>query len=617
MKYSIKFLFATLFLCSMYSSISAQKDTSGIHEDSVTIKNRAEIISQRQDFIDKMMRSLHRDTTPVDRANILRRNEVAFNKYQGMIIRTISVETFPFGVVIGDTSKRLNNSLTKMANYIHHQTRIRIIRNNLFFSKGDSLNPYIMADNVTYLRQLAYLQDADIKVIPVASDSDSVDILVQTKDVFSLGATLSSLTLHRTNIRFGEANFAGTGNGAFISTLYDDKRRNNFGFGGEYNSRNIGGSFINGQIGYQSAYPTFAGPKEENRYYGSLSKPLVNRYMKWTYELDASYHSTRNFYSSDSLYNALVRYRYYNADAWLGYNLNWKDFTIQQESVKLRKVISLRLINQKFQDVPDIYKDSYYWQYPDLSAVLTTLTFYRQNFYKTQYVYGFGHNEDIPEGLFLSLTSGFTIKQSRHRPFVAFDYRRSQFINKKNYISFAIRAEGYFNKSTFEDINLVGALGYFDHLKAIGTKWKQRFFLNLDVAQQINTVLNEPLFPNSKYAWPEYGNRLLPGNFRTTLKAESEFFSPWSFIGFRFAPLLFYNLGVFSPYRQETRFLSSVGLGLRTGNESLVFGTIELRLYFFPTKNLYNNYFNTGFASNLTFKSNIQFISKPDFIHVN
>jgi len=601
----------------MYSSISAQKDTSGIHEDSVTIKNRAEIISQRQDFIDKMMRSLHRDTTPVDRANILRRNEVAFNKYQGMIIRTISVETFPFGVVIGDTSKRLNNSLTKMANYIHHQTRIRIIRNNLFFSKGDSLNPYIMADNVTYLRQLAYLQDADIKVIPVASDSDSVDILVQTKDVFSLGATLSSLTLHRTNIRFGEANFAGTGNGAFISTLYDDKRRNNFGFGGEYNSRNMGGSFINGQIGYQSAYPTFAGPKEENRYYGSLSKPLVNRYMKWTYELDASYHSTRNFYSSDSLYNALVRYRYYNADAWLGYNLNWKDFTIQQESVKLRKVISLRLINQKFQDVPDIYKDSYYWQYPDLSAVLTTLTFYRQNFYKTQYVYGFGHNEDIPEGLFLSLTSGFTIKQSRHRPFVAFDYRRSQFINKKNYISFAIRAEGYFNKSTFEDINLVGALGYFDHLKAIGTKWKQRFFLNLDVAQQINTVLNEPLFPNSKYAWPEYGNRLLPGNFRTTLKAESEFFSPWSFIGFRFAPLLFYNLGVFSPYRQETRFLSSVGLGLRTGNESLVFGTIELRLYFFPTKNLYNNYFNTGFASNLTFKSNIQFISKPDFIHVN
>jgi hypothetical protein len=605
------------FFFSLHSSLLAQKDTSAVHEDSVTIKNREEVISQRKDFIEKMMRSLHKDTTPVDRANLLRRNEVAFNKYQGMIIRNISVETFPFGVVIGDTSKRLNNSLTKMANYIHHQTRIRIIRNNLFFSKGDSLNPYMMADNVTFLRQISYLQDAEIKVIPAAPGSDSVDILVQAKDVFSLGATLNSLTLTRTNVRFGEDNFAGTGNSAFISTLYDDKRSNNFGFGGEYTSRNIGGSFLNANIGYQSSYPTFAGPKEESRYYASLSKPLVNRYMKWVYEVGASYHSTRNFYSSDSLYNALVRYRYYNADGWLGYNINWKDFTIQQESDKLRKLISIRLINQKFQDVPEIYKDNYYWQYPDLSAVLTTLTFYRQNFYKTQYVYGFGHNEDIPEGLFMSFTSGYTIKQSRNRPFVAFDYRRSQFNRKKNYVSFAIRAEGYFNKSTFEDINLVGAFGYFDHLKAIGPKWKQRFFLNLDVAQQINTVLNEPLYPNSKYAWPEYGNRRLAGNFRTTLKAESEFFSPWSLIGFRFAPLLFYNLGVFSPYNAETRFLSSVGLGLRTGNESLIFGTIELRLYFFPTKNLYNNYFNTGFTSNLTFKSTTEFISKPDFIKVN
>ena len=119
----------------------------------------------------------------------------------------------------------------------------------------------------------------------------------------------------------------------------------------------------------------------------------------------------RETFTVDSLYNALVRYRYYNADGWLGYNINWKDFTIQQESDKLRKLISIRLINQKFQDVPEIYKDNYYWQYPDLSAVLTTLTFYRQNFYKTQYVYGFGHNEDIPEGLFMSFTSGFTIKQ--------------------------------------------------------------------------------------------------------------------------------------------------------------------------------------------------------------
>ncbi|HEY5371349.1 MAG TPA: hypothetical protein VIJ75_20385 [Hanamia sp.] len=616
MKYSIKFLFAAFFFCSLHSSLLAQKDTSIVHEDSTTIKNRAQVISQRQDFLEKMMRGLSKDTTPVDRVNILKRNEVAFNKYEGMIIRNISVETFRFGVIIGDTTKFLNNSLTKAANYLHHQTRVRIIRNNLFFSKGERLNPYMMADNVTFLRQLTYLQDAEIKVIPVAG-SDSADIVVQTKDLFSLGAVINTIGINQTNVRVGEANFAGTGNAAFIYALYDNKRKNNFAFGGEYNSRNIGGSFINGQIGYQSFYPTFVGPKEENRYYASISKPLVNRYMKWVYELDGSYHSTRNFYSSDSIYNAVVRYRYYNADGWLGYNINWKDFTLEQEAKKLRKLIGIRLINQKFQDVPEIYKDNYYWQYPDLSAALATLTFYRQNFYKTQYVYGFGNNEDIPEGLFMSFTSGFTIKQSRHRPFVAFDYQRSQFNDKNNYISFNIRAEGYLNDKTFEDINLLGSLGYFDHLKAIGTRWKQRFFLNLDVAQQIHTVLNSPLYPNSIFAWPEYGNLRLGGNFRTTLKVESEFFSPWSLVGFHFAPFVFANVGAFSPYNGDTRALNSLGVGLRTGNPSLIFGTIEMRLYYFPKRNFYNDFFGVRFITNLTFKSNTQFVSKPDFITVN
>src|SRR6185437_13084128 len=462
MKYSIKFFlcfFTICIFCLLHFSLVAQINTSP-KEDTVITKTREETISQRKDFLGKMMKNLKRDTTAVDRANQLKRNEEAFNKYEGMIIRNISVERFPFGTIIGDTSKRLNNSLTQMANYLHHQTRIRIIKNNLFFSKGQALNPYLMADNVTFLRQLSYLHDAEIKVFPVGPGSDSVDILVEAKDVFSLGGAINTLGIQQSNVQFREDNFAGTGNSATLFTLYDNKRLNDFAFGGEYNSRNIGGSFINGAIGYQSFHPTFAGPKDESSYYVNFSKPLINRYMKWVYELDGGYHSTRNMYNTDSVYHSVVRYRYYNVEGWIGYNINSKDFTLQQEAKKLRKLISIRFINQKFQEVPDIYKTNYYWQYADLSAVLTTLTFYRQNFYKTQYVYGLGRNEDIPEGLLLSVTSGFTIKENRRRPFIGFNYQRYQFNDKKNYISFIIRGEGYLNHKTFEDINFLGSLGY-------------------------------------------------------------------------------------------------------------------------------------------------------------
>ena len=91
-----------------------------------------------------------------------------------------------------------------------------------------------MADNERYLRQLLYLQDADFFVRRTAPGSDSVDVTVEVKDVFSLGGAINSLGLKQTNLEFREDNFAGTGNAAVAYALYDDSRKNNFAFGGEY-----------------------------------------------------------------------------------------------------------------------------------------------------------------------------------------------------------------------------------------------------------------------------------------------------------------------------------------------------------------------------------------------
>ena len=573
-------------------------------------------------FIGKVINNFRKDTTEVDRTNQLKRNEAAFQRFEGLYIRNIIIERLPFGISIGDTSKKLINSLTIFANDLHHLTKNRVIKKNLFFKKGDPIKPFLMADNERYLRQLLYLQDADFIVFRTSLQSDSVDVIVQVKDVFSLGGAINSIGLQQTNIEFREDNFAGTGNAAVVYGLFDNKRKNNFAFGGEYNSRNIGGSFIDGKIGYQSFYPTLNGPREDNSYYLSLMKPLVNRYMRWIYEFDASFHATTNFYTSDSIYFSNLQYRYYNLEAWTGYNINAKDFTTGEESKKLRKLIGLRLIDQKFLQLPGKYESTYNWQYANLSGALATLTFYRQNFYKTKYIYGFGRNEDIPEGLLLSLTSGYTVKQNSSRPFIGFDFESYQFNKKKNYLSYKIAAEGYLNRTSIEDINLLGSVFYFDHLKAMGDRWKQRFFLNFDFAQQVNSVLNEPLFVNSQFGMPEYGydrldNTHSGGTLRTTIKAESEFFSPWSLAAFKFAPIVFTNVGVYSPYYSDTKLLSSVGGGIRTRNESFVFGTIELKGYYFPQKNFYNERFRFSISTNLIFKYNTQFVKKPDFIQVN
>jgi hypothetical protein len=556
----------------------------------------------------------------VSQANDLKRNDVFYKKFEGSIIRRITIKDLHFGIPLADTSKKVVTTLTRLANKIHHITRTPVIRKNLFFRENDTLRPYLMADNETFLRKLPYLQDATIEVVRVTGTSDSVDVNVIVKDLFALGVAIGSLALNNTDIEITEDNLSGTGNSVTFQGLYDISRRKNFGGGMEYFQRNIGGSFIDGGAGYQSFYRNIYGLKEENMYYARFTKPLLHRYMRWIYEFNASYHSTRNMYSPDSLYVSDIRYRFYNFDAWAGYNLNSKGFATQAEDRKLRKLVGLRIIAQEFQVLPGKYFSVYNWRYANLNGILGSLSFYRQNFYKSQYIYAFGRNEDIAEGLNLTFTAGYTKKHYISRPFIGFNYQRSSFNVKNNYFSYTIRAEGYLHNKDVEDINLLAGIDYFDHLKAIGTKWKQRTFISLGIAKQINTILNEPLYFDSKFGLPEYKNGDVGGSLRATIKAESVFFSPWSIASFRFAPFIFGNTGLFSPYNSRLSFsniYSSVGAGLRTRNESLVFGTFEFRGYYFLKKNFFNENYRFDISTNIIFKNNTQLVNRPDFIRVN
>ncbi|MEO6820599.1 MAG: hypothetical protein ABI266_03520 [Ginsengibacter sp.] len=586
------------FLLLTYLPASAQQDTTR---------------SWSRNFISGIMGNFRRDTALID--NKPRRIDEVYKKYDGLIIREIYAERIPFGIAFSDTG-RVTNTLIRLSNTMHHLTKVSVIKRNLFFKENDTIQHFLLGDNERFLRQLPYFQDAQFLVVPV-DGTDSADIIVVTKDLFTLGGEIGSLGFQKSDVQVREDNIRGGGNAFVLYALYDAKRKGKVALGSEYIQRNIGGSFLDAKIGYQSYYNSFNAPKEENFYYFNVVKPLVNRYQRWTYELNLSYNETRNRYYSDSIYKTNFRYNFYNIDAWTAYNLHAKNFGELDENSKLRKLLGLRVIERQTKTVPLKFDSLTNWEFADLTAVLGTVSFYRQNFYKTKYIYGFGRNEDIPEGLLLTLTGGYTIKEKEKRPFIGFNYERSYFNTRKNYVSYKLRAEGYLNDKSLEDISLLVSVFYFDRLKRMGLKWNQRFFINFDVAKEIKPVLNEPLFINSIYGIPQYGNLDQGGTFRGVLKAESVFFSPWSVASFRFAPFLFSNLAVYSPYYANTRLFSSLGGGLRTNNESLVFGTIELKAYFFPQKNLTNDRFRFDISTNVRFKYKTQFVQKPDFIEVN
>jgi hypothetical protein len=586
-----------------------------------TSKNNSfnEYLLTRKGLFGKLVKVLMTDTAKVDNEAELIRNDLRYQRYKGKIIRRILVRRLDFGIPIEDTNKRSSNFFIRLSNGLHHKTNKQVVENNLFFKANDTIQPFLLADNERYLRNLPYLYDAKISVVRIRGITDSVDILIRTKDVLSIGGEISSIAVNNTDVAVIEENFAGMGDKVTFKTLFDDSRNKKFGYGFEYIKRNISGSFIDGYVGFDNFNKSITGNKEESWYYAGITRPFVNSYIRWTYGVEASRHETRNMYSSDSLYQSDTRYGYTNFDVWARLNIYAPFLDKYLGGQRLRVLTGLRLLSQKFDALPTKFNNVYDPRYADVTGVIASISILAQDFYKIKYIYGFGRNEDVPGGLAVELTPGFIRKHNENRPYIGLKFERYYFTARQRYLDFTFRVEASVYKKKFEDVTLFGNVNFFNHLVYLG-QWKQRTFLSIGFTRQLNSTLNEPLFLESKYGLPEFRNGYAGGHLRATLKGESVFYAPLSIASFRFAPFIFYNSSLFSPNNSttsKTKMYSSIGGGLRTRNESLIFGTLELKAYYFPRTNYNHDSFKIEFNTNLKFKYDPQLGGRPEFIQVN
>ena len=547
--------------------------------------------------------------------------------YKGNIIRKIIIKKVNYGQSVNDTSKSFSGFFTNLGNKLHVSTSEKTIRNNLFFRSGDSLLPYLMADNDRFLRTIPYLQDARIAVHEVMGENlnvDSVDIVVFYKDVFPISGAITTESSSSLYLQGTDDNFRGRGDRIVVQTVFDYTREPKTGFGLEYTKRNIKGSFIDFTAGYQNMNPAFNnGYRQENTLYTNLTLPLVSPYYLWTGQIQTSLHFTRNNYLYDTVayYLSDYNYRYTSTDAWAGYNISAKNLLHETVKRKNREFIALRLINTNFTEIPLRYKVTYNYLYANQTSVLTAYTIFKQDYYKTSFIYGFGRNEDVPEGFNYSAIAGWTNKDQYVRPYLGADLQRNYFTKRKDYYNFELKAGGYLNKGSLQDISLLASLESFTRLRRIrNTKWLTRHFINGSITQQINTFLNEPLLLNSSYGIQQFSNPDTTASTRMTINSQSVFYNTKSFFGFRFAPFTFASFCFLKPAGQpisQGDGYLSVGGGVRTRNENLVFGTIELKVFYFPRITNDMSHFNITLTSDLSFKYNSQFIKRPDFVVVN
>ena len=293
----------------------------------------------------------------------------------------------------------------------------------------------------------------------------------------------------------------------------------------------------------------------------------------------------------------------------------------QNVSDRLRKMISFRALHLKFDKLPEqSMLLSYDYRYANIAGALFAFNIFKQNFYKTNFIYGFGRNEDVPEGFSASAISGWTKKEGRKRGYYGLDMIHSHFSKKGFHSTYTLRFGGYSTKGALEDIDLLLNLDRFTRLKKLGSKWLNRNFYSVGITRQINAELNPPLLLRSDFGLPYYNNVYINADFRGTIKGETVFFNMNKILGFRLAPFAFADMCMITPSKKsidKSEFYSAFGAGIRTRNENLIFGTIELRGYYFPNPLPGMHRVKVEVSSNIRFKYSSVFVRKPEFVMPN
>jgi hypothetical protein len=500
------------------------------------------------------------------------KSEENFRDYSGKVIRNIRIQTINvFGTDINNPGYYNPARAEKLLNKTHFNTNENILRKYLLFSEGEVISPLKLSDNERIIRQLPFIEDARIIVIPVSGNE--ADILVVTKDVYSLGGGFSYRSKKSGTISLFDKNIFGIGHEFAIGIPYSSGSYESPGLGLNYNIYNLWKSFVNLNLFYSHALGT--------RKYGiNLSKDLISSTTK--YAGGISIRQTFTTIDLDTMPKQQplkVNYQ----DYWI-----MRSFLIDKESVT-RIMTGIRYINNNVYQRPLINPNSYL-PYQRYQFFVGSLALSVQKYYKTSLLYSYGRTEDVPYGMMIRISAGTELNEFKRRSYSGIDVSFGRSVEKTGYFYVSSGVGSYFNGRKTEQGVLLLRMKYFSNLAYLG-RYKIRNFVNIDYTRGFDRYSNEFLVIPKVNGFSGLSNDSLRGGQRVILSLESVVFSPRNYLGFKFAIFGFTDLAYITGTREVTfrgGYLSGIGLGMRIRNDNLVFNTFQIRIGFFPNPPLYS-----------------------------
>lgn len=509
------------------------------------------------------------------------KSETQFANYEGKVIRKIIIRKLDvFGPTVYDTSLVAISWLEKTGNKVHSKTTDHVIMKNLLIKSGDILDPYVLADNERLLRSLSSIEDVRFIVSPIGNSGDSVDIVVLTKDVWSLGFAMGIGGVNKGNFSLWERNLMGSGYDlqSGISwenpiTLSNGTKTSPIGYEGFYGIRNIEGTFIDGRAFYTNLF--------ENKTIGiSLTRNFFIENIRYAGGLQFS-HVQWNKKIDDTL-TQLYPVQGNTFHFWTGrsFSTESKSFLTDNRS---NVIFTIGIDRDNFTIRPQV-TENFLYTYQNKTLVLGTIGFSEQNFYKSNLIYSFGRTEDIPYGSLLRITGGMEYNEFGERSYMDYSYSMGNYLFNLGYLYANIEFGSFIRQQNLEQGVANVTMDFFTNLLVIN-EYYFRHFIYMNYMVGFHPFIDEYVSVNDKMGITGYLNDYIRGDRKAVLRYESVMFTPWYLLDFRIATYGFADfayIGYGSRFMSENPLYSGWGAGVRIRNEKMVFNTIQIGMAYYP-----------------------------------
>lgn len=506
----------------------------------------------------------------------LQKETAYFSRYQGKRIDNILIFRNNVFEELPDMGW-----VRRSANSVHRVTRESKIRQNLLFKPGDTVSAEVLSHNEQLLRDLNFLSDAYIVVVPARNGGKGVDVLVFTRDQWTISADLHSRPEDNYYLDLYDNNFLGWGDRLSLRTYGSLSGKK---YGGNmlgYRMSNMWGSFFNAEAWAGKGY-------EESEY----SLRIFKDFILPTDYMAGGIAEQRQYYETQVLSDTLNLIRARNFDFWLG-----KSWYLPK--LKGSFFVTAGYQNLKFARRPEVRIDTNTY-YHSRQVFLLGTGIYRESFYRGNLIYGFGATENVPYGYKLELITGRYLGEFDNKWYFSLGVAAGRQTGAGYLRGAATGSTFVTSTGKFRQAALDVEVNYFTNLLRTGRNYVRQFasVSYLHGFQRYGGE-GEYLTFYGRDSPRGYRNEEMYGTSRLVVNTETVLFTPIYFYGFRFAFFAFLDAAWIGNdgFIFGNRYYTSLGLGVRLKNERLIFNTIQLRFGFALTGKGFADYNYFRFSS--------------------